>query len=87
MNWHKLNSTILNAAAYDSGKHILRLKMIKNDSQRNYFKVPEDIYNSLINAESPGKYYLKKIRGKYKKEEIKKSKLSLFFSNLFSKQK
>ena len=35
-----------------------------------YFDVPEDVYEDMLNAESKGKYFNSHIRGKYNYQEI-----------------
>lgn len=85
MNWQEVDSSILNAINYDAKDKLLMVKMAKSGNRRIYYEVPEHVYRALLNADSQGKYFLKNIRGKYRKKEMKKYNLFNILSNWFKK--
>jgi hypothetical protein len=63
-NWHLLVSSNLYGCRYDAGEEVLHVRF-KSGSEYQYFDVPEHVFDSLITAESAGKYFHKNIREAY----------------------
>ena len=56
------NSSNLAGASWDNETLIIEFK---RGGSYQYDDVPEEIYNELIEADSPGSYYHKNIKGQY----------------------
>lgn len=70
-DWVNLNSSNLKSAKYDTDTEYLKIKF-KSGSIYRYSKVPEDIYNALIDSDqSSGKYFTKNIRDSFQFTKIK----------------
>ena len=59
-----LSSTTMLAAGYDADKKILEIQFVSGDVYQ-YFDVPLEIYNRLLEAESYGHYFNYNIRDNY----------------------
>lgn len=64
-----LQSGVLASASYDLDGQELMLRF-QNGSTYVYVEVPEDIFSGLVNAEAPGRYFLKFIRGKFASQRV-----------------
>jgi hypothetical protein len=66
MERQEVESSVIGAVGHS------RVLEIQFESGRiyQYFDVPEDVYNEMLNAESKGKYFNSNIRGKYTYQEI-----------------
>jgi hypothetical protein len=71
MDWQSFESKLLNSAAYDATRRILYLRFRSGDVYR-YFEFPEEHYQSLLNAESRGRYFLSHIRNQFPYERLAK---------------
>jgi hypothetical protein len=71
MNWQPLESKLLAASAYDDGKQILWLRFRSGDVYR-YFEFSEQQYRELLEAESHGRYFLSRIRNRFRYERLAK---------------
>ncbi len=60
----ELRSRLLDAAEYDAGSAQLKL-FLTNGQIREFSEVPAFVVDDLINAKSPGAYYMKIIREQY----------------------
>ncbi len=69
MNPISLKSSIIASVAYDERKNELQIKFV-HGSEHVYKEISFDVFNALVKASSPGKYYLKNIRGKYEYEKV-----------------
>ena len=58
------NSSALGGAGYDAETQTLQI-VFRNGSGANYSNVPPDVFEELMNADSPGKYYTANIRGQF----------------------
>ncbi len=65
-----VNSSNLRSVGYDKSVGILEIEF-NNGGIYQYFKVPENIYQELMNAPSHGKYFLRFIRDKYATKRVK----------------
>jgi hypothetical protein len=66
MEKHKTESSVIGAVGHS------RVLEIQFESGRvyQYFNVPEDVYEEMLNSDSKGKYFNSHIRGKYEYQEI-----------------
>ncbi|NWF62317.1 MAG: KTSC domain-containing protein [Fischerella sp.] len=63
------NSSMANAVGYDDEKNILQIEF-HNGAVYQYSGIEEDTWEDLHQADSVGKYFNEKIRGKYQSERI-----------------
>ena len=64
-----IRSSMLKSISYDEVEEVLTI-IFANGGEYNYFDVPKEIFNELINAESEGKYFTAHIKNKYKYEKV-----------------
>lgn len=62
MKMIKVESSNVDAVGYENAVLVVRFV---NGSVYSYSDVPEEVYDSMLNAESKGKYLCQKIKGKY----------------------
>lgn len=65
----KVKSSTLNQIEYDYETHTLQVEF-RQGSIYKYFEVPEEAYESLIQAESIGKYFNSNIKRQYGVEKV-----------------
>ncbi|RFZ90572.1 KTSC domain-containing protein [Mucilaginibacter conchicola] len=65
MRRHKVESSALESIGYDAGKQILELEFRDNHSVWQYFGIRPSTYRKFISAESLGRYFVKRIKGRY----------------------
>jgi len=70
MKRHYVQSSALQSVGYDPVRKILELEFRDNGGVWQYFKIPASVYNKFIHAESPGNYFVTKIKGKYREEKV-----------------
>jgi hypothetical protein len=61
-------SSVLHSAAYEQATRVLTL-VFKTGKTYDYAGVPLMVYQALVTAKSPGTYYSRNIKGKYKAPE------------------
>lgn len=59
-----LESTNLSQADFDPMMNTLTIGFV-NGTVYEYYGVPEETYQNLLDASSPGKFFLSQIKGKY----------------------
>ena len=59
----------MNSAGYAEGKKILEIEFSSREVY-HYFEVPKKRFIGLLNADSAGKYFNNRIKGKYRFEKI-----------------
>jgi hypothetical protein len=66
MDKQRTESSVIGAVGHS------RVLEVQFESGRvyQYFDVPEDVYNEMLNAESKGRYFNSHIRGRYNYQEI-----------------
>ncbi len=69
MEREQVSSSNLKSIGYDINTSILEVEF-KNGRVYQYFNVPINVYNALINASSIGKYLNSNIVGVYKYTEL-----------------
>lgn len=67
---HKIDSSFIDSVGYDLSEKKLRVWLL-NGHTYDYFDVPEEEFERLLEAESAGEYYNRKIKGTYEFNEIK----------------
>lgn len=65
----KLTSSHIADAEYDRAGRVLTIRFVKGGSYE-YQEVPEDVYESLLSAESAGKFFAANIKGKFKSRKL-----------------
>ncbi len=61
-----VKSSLLNKVGYDAEAKVLAIRMNNSSDTYYYQDVPQSIYDSLLAADSKGRYYVKNIKGKFK---------------------
>jgi hypothetical protein len=69
-----VQSVSIEAVAYDETAHLLRAKFRSDGRVVVYENVPQDVYDSLIFADSIGTYFREHIEGAYPAHEVSSSK-------------
>lgn len=64
VGYYTLKSTLINAVRYNDRTKRLDLYLF-NGQIRQFSNVPPEVVIKLVNARSPGRYYMKVIRNKY----------------------
>ena len=72
MEWLRLESKMLSAAAYDDSKQILYLRFRNTGDVYRYFEFPAAEFQAFVDAESHGRFFLAHIRGSYRYERMAK---------------
>ena len=65
-----LQSLAIEAVAYDESAHRLWTRFRADGKVRIYENVPQDVYDSLIFADSIGAYFREHIEGAYPMREV-----------------
>jgi hypothetical protein len=71
MEWQGFESKLLASLAYDAGKQILYLRFRTGEVYR-YFDFPDEQYREFLDAESRGRYFLSRIRNRFRYERLAK---------------
>jgi lysyl-tRNA synthetase class 2 len=72
MNWLPLESRMLAAVAYDAEKQILYLRFRKTGDVYRYVEFPTAEYQTFLDAESRGRFFLAHIRNCFRYERMAK---------------
>jgi len=70
MQRESVSSSNLASIGYDANNEILEVEFLKSGDVYQYFDVPQNVYNELINAPSHGVYFSANIRNDYKFEKL-----------------
>jgi hypothetical protein len=62
---HSIQSLAIEAVAYDDGAQLLRAKYRGSDETVIYENVPQEVYDSLIFADSIGGFFRDHIEGRF----------------------
>ena len=65
-----VQSSMMTAVGYDAQNKTLRIRFIQ-DADYDYSGVPPEIYQSLLSAESKGKYYHRYIKGLFPSKRVR----------------
>ena len=68
-DWQSVNSTNLSQIKYDELTHTMDVKF-KNGAQYRYKDVPQEEFDGLMSADSPGGYLRSQIIGVYRHDRI-----------------
>jgi hypothetical protein len=71
MDWRVIDSKLLASSAYDAEKHTLYLRFRSGEIYR-YFEFSKEQYQSFLDAESRGRYFLSLIRNQFQYERLAK---------------
>lgn len=69
MEIHSVQSSLLSSFGYDEEEHKLQVTFNKGGTYV-YSDVPEDVYESMKEADSVGKYFLAHIKDRYDFEKL-----------------
>jgi hypothetical protein len=72
VSWVSVVSTVFISVAYDEDGRQLYLRFHSGKVYR-YFEFPSDQYQELLAAESKGGYFARRIRGKFRDEEVREA--------------
>jgi len=72
MTWLPLESRMLAAVAYDAEKQILYLRFRKTGDVYRYFEFRAAEYQTFLDAESSGRFFLAHIRDHFRYERMAK---------------
>jgi hypothetical protein len=67
----KVDSSNLASVGYDADNQILEIEF-NHGGVYQYFDVPEDVYDDLMNADSHGKYFVANIKDDYEYQKMSK---------------
>ncbi len=65
----KVESSNLRSIGYDTDNQILEIEF-NHRGVYQYFDVPEDVYEDLMNADSHGKYFVAYIKNDYEYKKL-----------------
>ncbi len=69
MKRQKVSSSNLASIGYDEDNQILEIEF-NHGGVYQYFDVPEDVYEDLMNADSHGKYFVANIKDDYEYQKL-----------------
>lgn len=72
MDWQPLDSKMLAAVAYEPEPRTLYLRF-RSGTIYSYVDFPEDQYQTFLQAESRGRYFLSHIRGRFRYQRLAQS--------------
>jgi len=67
MDMVSVDSSLLDKVGYDSATKTLVIQVVNSSDIYTYLDVPENLYDRLLAADSKGKFYVDKIKGKYER--------------------
>ena len=70
MKREPVESSNLASVGYDTDNKILEIEF-NHGGVYQYFDVPQDVYDELMNADSHGKYFVHNIKDEYEYDRIK----------------
>ncbi len=68
-----VESSMIHAVGYDAEKRILEI-VFNTGRTYQYFDVPPEEYEGLLNADSKGRYFLANIRDVYAYSQVRRSR-------------
>lgn len=69
MNKQQVTSSNIESVGYDSDEQTMEVTFL-NGATYQYFDVPEEIFTSMINADSVGSYFAKTVKGTYRFSKV-----------------
>jgi hypothetical protein len=72
MTWLPLESEMFTSAAYDADRQVLYLRFRKTGDVYRYFEFPATEYQTFLDADSHGRFFLARIRESYRYERMAK---------------
>ena len=69
MNREPVSSSNVESVGYDEDSQTLEIEF-KNGTLYQYFDVPQNIFNSLVGADSVGVYLAENIKGSYRYSRV-----------------
>jgi hypothetical protein len=65
MEWHSVPSSTLERVSYDPRSMTLTVEF-KSGTAYQYFDVPDQVFNNLLSASSPGQYLAQNVKSAYR---------------------
>ncbi len=65
IQWIGVTSSAIRKIGYDSSSNRMYIDFEDSDPYYTFCRVPEDVFNSFINANSVGRFYHDNIKDKY----------------------
>jgi hypothetical protein len=65
MDWHPLSSSTIERIGYDAPTMTLSVEF-KHGGAYQYFDVPENVFQELLTAPSPGQYLAQNVKPSYR---------------------
>jgi hypothetical protein len=72
MIWMTLDSEMLASVAHEAASRILYLRFRKTGDVYRYFEFPAEQYQTFLDAESHGRFFLARIRNCFRYERMAK---------------
>jgi KTSC domain-containing protein len=69
MKRQPVSSSVMKSIGYDRTNRILEIEF-HNDRLYRYFVVPHSVYQELLEASSPGRFFNERIRDRYPSEWV-----------------
>lgn len=69
MNRVPVISSNIDSVGYDEGQELLEVAF-RRGGVWHYRNVPRDVYRGMLQADSPGKFFLAYVKGKFSEEKI-----------------
>ena len=69
MRMTPVDSSAITSAGYDAGRRLLRLEY-RNGRIYDYLNVPPEIYEDVLNADSPGEFVNLEVKPNYDYSEV-----------------
>ncbi|RCH54342.1 KTSC domain-containing protein [Mucilaginibacter hurinus] len=70
MKRRTVQSSALQSVGYDAEKETLELEFRDNGGVWQYLALPPAVYKQFIRAASLGRFFVKKIKGKFKEQKV-----------------
>ena len=67
LDMQSVKSSLIDKVGYDSATQTLVIQMVNSSDIYTYVDVPENLYDSLLAADSKGTFYVEKIKGKFER--------------------
>jgi NAD kinase len=69
MNWRRFDSSVLRSAKYAADERILYL-LFRSGELYSYLDFPPQQYHDFLAADSKGRYFSQKIRGRFRYKHL-----------------
>lgn len=67
----EIRSTIISSVGYNDDEKVIEIEFKRNSKVWRYLDVSSEVWEQFENSRSKGKFFLEKIRSKYKRERVR----------------